>query len=179
MISKQFDIDEVDKSIISLLQDHPNITHSAIAERIGRSQPAVGSRIHKLEERGIISSKFGINFKNSKIYLIKLEIASKKPEEVMEMGKYCPFIINVMKLSGRNNVMIFMACSSLKKIDAVIDYHFRNKDYITNVKMDIITDFLKDFILPIDFEMDEHDPNSEIGCGEKCVFKKGVSARKE
>ncbi|MHA1820330.1 MAG: Lrp/AsnC family transcriptional regulator [Promethearchaeota archaeon] len=178
VLSDQFGLDEIDKNIITLLQKDPNITHSEIAKKIGRSQPAVGSRIHKLEEKGIISSQFGLNFKTAKVYLVKVELSTKKPEEIFEMGD-CPFIINAMKLSGENNVMIFLASSSLKKIDAVVDYHFRNKDYITNIRMDVITDYLKDFVLPIDFEMDEHEPDSENGCGSKCTVARKQLERKK
>ena len=171
------DLDELDKSIITLLQNQPNITHSAIAKEIGRSQPAVGSRIHRLEERGIVSAQFGLNFKSmvskgSQMHLVKVELETKKPEELYRMSQSCPFIINCMKLSGKNNIMLFLASSSLKKIDSVIDYHFRNKKYISFISMDIITDFVKDFILPIDFEIDNQDPTKETGCGMNCkVFK--------
>ena len=169
-ISETFGLDEIDKDIITLLQNQPNITHSAIAKEIGRSQPAVGSRIHRMEERGVVSSQFGINFKSvsQNLHLVKVELETKKPEELYKMTKHCPFIINCMKLSGKNNIMVFLASSSLKKIDAVIDFHFRNKSYVSYSSMDIITDFVKDFILPIDFQIDEHDHSVEFGCGELC-----------
>ena len=80
MISDQFGFDEIDRSIITLLQKHPNITHSEIAKRIGRSQPAVGSRIHRLEEKGVISSQYGINFKNADIILAKVELSTKETD---------------------------------------------------------------------------------------------------
>ena len=166
-ISEEFHLDQIDKNIITLLQNNANITHSDIAKSIGRSQPAVGSRIHRLQERGIISSQVGINFKNiSKIHLIKVELATKKPKDIYTMSEHCPFIINCMKLSGENNMMIFLASTSLKKIDHVVDHHFRNKDHISAIKMDIITDFAKDFILPLDFKMDQLDP--ETTCSGSC-----------
>lgn len=172
VISETFNLDEIDKNIITLLQNQPNITHSAIAKEIGRSQPAVGSRIHRLEERGIVSAQFGLNFKSvsqkNQFFLVKVELETKKPEEVYKMCINCPFIINCMKLSGKNNIMLFLASSSLQKIDAVIDYHFRNKNYVSYVSMDLITDFVKDFILPIDFQIDQHDPKKESGCGNLC-----------
>lgn len=170
-ISEQFGIDEIDKNIIMLLQRNPSITHSEIAKKIGRSQPAVGSRIHRLEEKGVISSKFGLNFKSTNIFLVKVELSTKNPDEIYEMGRSCPFVINCMKLSGENNMMVLLASSTLKKIDAVVDCHFRkNKESITNIKMDIITDYLKDFVLPVDFSMDEHEPDPENGCGNSCDF---------
>ncbi len=174
MISDQFNLDEIDRSIITLLQNHSNITHSEIAKRIGRSQPAVGSRIHRLEEKGVISSQYGINFKNADIILAKVELSTKDPSEMVEMGKYCPFVVNCMRLSGENNVLLFLASSDMKKIDAVVDCHFRNHKSITNVKLDIITGFVKDFILPIDFEMDEHDPTPLDGCGDNCSRMKAL-----
>ncbi len=175
MISDQFGLDDIDRNIITLLQKHPNITHSEIAKRIGRSQPAVGSRIHRLEEKGVISSQYGINFKNADIILAKVELSTKDPTEMIEMGKFCPFVVNCMRLSGENNVMLLLASSDMKKIDTVVDCHFRNHESIKNVKLDIITDYVKDFILPIDFEMDEHDPNPIDGCGDNCSRKKALA----
>lgn len=166
-ISDEFQIDQIDKSIITLLQNNANITHSDIAKSIGRSQPAVGSRIHRLQDRGIISSQVGINFKNiSKIHLIKVELATKKPKDIYLMSDHCPFIINCMRLSGENNMMIFLASTSIKKIDSVVDHHFRNKEHVTAIKMDLVTDFCKDFILPLDFKMDNLDPDTK--CGNNC-----------
>jgi len=174
MISDQFNLDEIDRSIITLLQKHPNMTHSEIAKRINRSQPAVGSRIHRLEEKGVISSQYGVNFKNADIILAKVELSTKEPNEIVEMGKYCPFVVNCMRLSGENNILLLLASSDIKKIDAVVDCHFRNHEHIKNVKFDIITDFVKDFVLPIDFEMDEHNPDPIEGCGDDCNRKKAL-----
>ena len=114
-----------------------------------------------------------------KINLVKVEIETKDPNEVYQMGKHCPFVINCMKLSGQNNMMIFLASSSLKKIDAIIDHHFRDRPNILNVQMDIITDFCKNFILPIDFRMDEFNPDSEKGCSNNCPAFKPVSVNKK
>lgn len=179
MISDQFNLDDIDRDIITLLQKHPNITHSEIAKRIGRSQPAVGSRIHRLEEKGVISSQYGINFKNADIILAKVELSTRDPSEIVEMGKYCPFVVNCMRLSGENNILLLLASSSMKKIDAVVDCHFRNHENIKNVKLDIITDFIKDFVLPIDFEMDSHDPDPIEGCGDNCARVKALKAEAE
>ena len=36
--------------------------------------------------------------------------------------------------------------------------------------MQVVTGIAKDFILPIDFDSEVHDPNLEEGCGEKCKY---------
>lgn len=168
-ITEQFGIDDLDRQIIELLQKDPDMTHSAIAKEIGRSQPAVGARIHRLEEKGVLSAQYGINFKVIKdLHLIKVELATSNPDRVFEMSKYCPFIINCMRLSGQNNIMVLMVTDALKKIDKIIDYQFRNKDFVERVEMEIITDIERDFVLPVNLMIDEHDPKPNIACNE-CV----------
>ena len=56
------DLDNIDKSIIALLQENPAITHSDIAKKLNRSQPAIGARIKKLNDKGILDTQIGVNF---------------------------------------------------------------------------------------------------------------------
>jgi hypothetical protein len=93
-----------------------------------------------------------------------------------------------LKVSGEYNFLIFIASNSLKKINTIIDVHFRNKDYISLVKMDLVVGYAKDFILPVDFDIDVNDPQPIVGCGDKCwrnvmvqtaaEDKKAVNAKK-
>ena len=46
-----------------MLQDDPSITHSQIAKELSRSQPAIGARIKKLTEHGILATQIGVDFK--------------------------------------------------------------------------------------------------------------------
>src|SRR6059058_5617323 len=48
-------IDQIDYHIVDLLQRDGRATQLEIARAVGLSQPAVAERIHKLEERGVIS----------------------------------------------------------------------------------------------------------------------------
>lgn len=47
-------IDEIDKQIISLLQDNGRLSHTAVAEKVGMATATVYERIKKLEKKGII-----------------------------------------------------------------------------------------------------------------------------
>lgn len=171
MISNSLKLDDVDKMIISLVQDDPNITHTQIAEKINRSQPTVGMRIKKLEKNGILQFQPGINFKNADIHLATVEVKTNNPEQVMDMAKYCPFMLNAFKLSGNHNISILLASSDLKKLDAIINYHFRANPDVSSVSMEIVLDIAKDFILPVDFDSDNHIPTLENGCGNNCKYK--------
>ena len=171
MISDKLKLDEIDKQIIALVQGDPNLTHTEIASKINRSQPTVGMRIKKLEKNGILQFQPGINFKKVDLYLATVELKTKNPDEIMDMAKYCPFMLNAFRLSGEHNICILLASSKLQKLDNIVNYHFRNNPQITSVSMEIVLDIAKDFILPIDFDSEDHDPTLEDGCGEKCRWK--------
>lgn len=47
-------IDDIDLRLIELLQDHGRTSQHDLAQSVGLSSPAVGERLRKLEERGII-----------------------------------------------------------------------------------------------------------------------------
>ena len=170
MISQKLKLDDIDRQIITLVQEDPNLTHTQIAERINRSQPTVGMRIKKLEKSGILQFQPGINFKKVDLFLATVEINSSNPEEIMEMASCCPFMLNAFRLSGEHNICILLASSKLDKLDAIVNYHFRKNPEVSLVSMEIVTDIAKDFILPIDFDSEHHEPNEEVGCGEKCKW---------
>ncbi len=171
MISAKLKLDDIDRKIITLVQEDPNLTHTQIAEKISRSQPTVGMRIKKLEKEGILQFQPGINFKKVDLFLATVELSTKRPTEILEMAKYCPFMLNAFRLSGTHNICILLSSSKLDKLDNIVNYHFRSDPDVTSVSMNMITEISKDFILPIDFKSEEHSPTLEEGCGDKCKFK--------
>ena len=170
MISEKLKLDDVDRQIITLVQEDPSLTHTQIAEKINRSQPTVGMRIKKLEKSGILQFQPGINFKKVELFLATVEVNTKNPTEIMDMAKCCPFMLNAFRLSGEHNICILLASSKLEKLDAVVNYHFRNNRDVTMTSMEVVTEIAKDLILPIDFDSEDHEPNEEVGCGEKCKY---------
>ncbi len=166
-----FNLDKTDKEIIEILQNDSQITHSKIADQLGLSQPTIGVRIKKLEEAKIISHQIGVNLKeNRALHLVKVEMINSKPEEAMEMAKYCPYVINALKQSGVYNISMYLACTNLKRIDYIIDLHFRNREWIKKIRMDIITDIARDFILPIDFKIEDFSDVEEECDIETCPY---------
>ena len=171
MISEKLKLDEIDRQIITLVQENPNLTHTEIAEKINRSQPTVGMRIKKLEQSGVLQFQPGINFKKVKIHMATVEVNSSNPGELMDMARCCPFMLNAFRVSGDHNVCVLLASSKLQKLDAIINYHFRRNPDVSSVSMEVVTDIAKDLILPIDFDSENHEPTIEDGCGEKCKYR--------
>lgn len=47
-------LDDIDRQLIELLQDNSRTSQHDLAQAVGLSSPAVGDRLRKLEERGVI-----------------------------------------------------------------------------------------------------------------------------
>ncbi|MFW9950062.1 MAG: winged helix-turn-helix transcriptional regulator [Candidatus Thorarchaeota archaeon] len=172
MINKNLNLDEIDLKLISLLKEDPYLTHTQIAEIVNRSQPTIGARLKKLKRKGILQIQAGLNFKKLDIHLAFVNLSTKNPKEIMEMAKYCPFMLNAFKIVGRYNIVILLLNTEIKKLEKIVNYHFRNNPQIQEVSLDIITDITKDFILPINAESEILKPILEDGCDANCKYCK-------
>jgi DNA-binding Lrp family transcriptional regulator len=155
LISFYKQLDDIDFHIISLLQEDPNLTYNEIARQLKRSQPAIGARVKKLTELGLLGTQIGADVKiASELNLVRVEMSTTRPDDVIEMGMHCPFVANVFKMMGDNNIGLYCIASNLKQIDFVLDRHFRNKPYVKSLSYCRITEVGKKFILPIDLNAD-------------------------
>ena len=168
MESKDFRIDDVDKSIIEIIQKEPKLTHSEIAKKVNRSQPTIGTRIRKLEKAGVLIFQAGINVKTMDLLLARVEIQTLKPDETVKLVKSCPHMLNAFRLSGTSNLSILVVSDKLTHIDEIVNHHFRKDPNVLKVYMDIITDVTNDFVLPFDFNFDNCGLTSKKECCGKC-----------
>ncbi|MHA2180534.1 MAG: Lrp/AsnC family transcriptional regulator [Promethearchaeota archaeon] len=155
MLSEKMGIDTIDCQIMELIQKAPNLTHTEIATHVNRSQPTVGMRIKKLEKLGVLKYQAGINIKVADLIFARIELQTKSPEKAIETVKRCPSMINALRLSGDSILSIFMAGTSLKVLDNIVNVKFRNDPDVVKVHMDIIEDVVNDFVLPIDLNLDD------------------------
>ncbi|MFX1496333.1 MAG: Lrp/AsnC family transcriptional regulator [Promethearchaeota archaeon] len=170
MNNNQIKLDKIDLKLISVLQKDPSLTHYQIAEIINRSQPTVGTRVRKLKEKGILQFQAGINFKKIGIQLAIVNLNTKNPEEIVDMVNDCPFMLNAFRLSGTFNMSVLIANTNLRKLNNVVDQHFRNNSNVQKIVIEFITDTVKNFILPIDIDSELILPNLEDGCSSNCRY---------
>ncbi|TFF84212.1 MAG: Lrp/AsnC family transcriptional regulator [Promethearchaeota archaeon] len=146
-------LDKIDKNIIDLFRRNPEITHSEIADKVGRSQPAIGKRIKKLEKKGLLSYQVGSNVKEFDFIFVKVEIRSKDPEKVLDIAEKCPFMPIAFKLTGENNINIIAYGYNLKFVSDLLTYHFKEEKHVKSMKFEIILDINEDLVLPIDLNI--------------------------
>jgi DNA-binding Lrp family transcriptional regulator len=149
MLSKRLKLDPIDKKIIRLIQSEPNITHTEIARRVGRSQPTVGLRIKRLEDNHILDYQAGINLKNADFYFSIIKIQTNNPDKITEIVEKCRLMLTAFRLSGKTNIEILMVSPKLELLDDVVNKFFRENKYILDISMEIITEVINDVVLPV------------------------------
>lgn len=141
-----FDLDLVDKKIMAMLCENAEMSHSDIAEEINLSQPTIGTRIRKMEKKKILQKCYGTNFKEVDLLFIKMDIKTTNIDKVIDFLDSDNSVLNVFKtIGGKNDIMVFFCESNIRNIDDFVNILRK-----MNCKVDyaIITDFLRDLILP-------------------------------
>jgi DNA-binding Lrp family transcriptional regulator len=170
-LSEKLHFDEVDRKIITLLQENPDMTHNEIAGLIGRSQPTIGIRLRKLLKSGAFLIQPGVNFRAVELYMGRVNIQTKNPEKIFELAECCPFVLNCFSVSGDYNIVLLIVSTKLEYIDAIVNTHFRKSPHSNRVKVEIVLDIAKDFTIPVRFEEQQlHDPTNHKNCIEECDF---------
>ncbi|MHA2180820.1 MAG: Lrp/AsnC family transcriptional regulator [Promethearchaeota archaeon] len=161
-------IDNDDKKIIEMIEKNPDITHSDIAKEIEKSQPAVGARIIKLERKHLLTKQVGFNVKQVDIKVAIVYISTKDVEQIVKKVENCPFINHAFKISGEFNVLCFISASDLQTIEKLVDLCFRRDPNVINVKTNILIESIHDFVVPIDFQIENFDGRY---CGPSCQMQ--------
>lgn len=168
MITDKIGIDDIDCKIMDLIQKEPNLTHTEIAQHVNRSQPTVGMRIKKLENLGVLKYQAGINIKVADLYFARVELQVKNPEKIIRTVKNCPFMLNAFRLSGKVNLSILIVGLTLQDLDRIVNCHFRNDPEVCDVHIDVISEVVDDFVLPIDLNLEYGKIDFQGTCCGKC-----------
>lgn len=163
-------IDNDDKKIIEMIEKNPDITHSTIASEIEKSQPAVGARIIKLERKNLLTKQVGFNIKKVDLKTAIVFVTTKDVDEIVEKINDCPFINHAFKISGDYNLLCFISAVDLQTIERLVDICFRKDPNILSVKTNFLIESIHDFVIPIDFQIENFDKHSNY-CGPNCNLK--------
>jgi Lrp/AsnC family leucine-responsive transcriptional regulator len=159
-------LDETDRKIISLLAENPDLSQSAIARQLEMSQPAIYARMKRLRNSGIIAHVIGINLKNTKFYIAKVEMTAKDPWKVLDFFKNCPIYLNGLITSGRHNLCLFFISEKLQAIESCINHHIRRNPNVVDVEFNVVITPAKDLVVPVKLWNEKGDKSP---CGKRCT----------
>ncbi len=104
-------IDEIDVTILELLQDNGRMKRNAIAEIVGLSVPSVSERMRKLEERGVIRGYHAVvnpkrlHFDITAFVRVTIDGSSYYPEFVEQLCAM-PEVLEVHSITGEGSHIV-------------------------------------------------------------------------
>jgi DNA-binding Lrp family transcriptional regulator len=166
--NEKLGLDDRDNTILSLLQKNPNLSQEEIAKKIKLSQPSVGARIRRLQEKGILYNINGVNFKVVDLQVAKVEVNATDPGSVLKEFENCPFFINALVTSGRHNLCLLFTATDLQTIECVVNHHLRGNPKVKDVEMNVVISAAKDFVLPLNVD---YENKKQYECEQQCLEK--------
>lgn len=163
---KEFlDLDKRDLEILSLLEKHPEMSQSEIAEKLKISQPSISARIYKLKQKGALSHVVGMNLKTVNLYMAKVDVIANNTSSVLDIFKDCPYFLNGLIVSGKHNLCLFFVGEDIATLEAIVDGHLRSNPLVRGAEVSIVITTMKDLIMPVKMNFDFSDTPP---CGNGC-----------
>tara|TARA_Y100000310_G_scaffold344969_1_gene460860 strand:+ start:2261 stop:2833 length:573 start_codon:yes stop_codon:yes gene_type:complete len=158
-------LDKRDNVILSMVSKNPKVSQEEIAKSIKLSQPSVGARIRKLQQKGVLHNVNGVNFKVVDLNLAKVDVNSTDTNAIIEEFKDCPFFINALVTSGRHNLCLLFMATDLKRLEGIVNHHLRGNPKVKDVEMNIVISTAKDLVLPLNID---YENKEQAGCKQDC-----------
>jgi Lrp/AsnC family transcriptional regulator, leucine-responsive regulatory protein len=162
-INSKLELDDKDNKLISLIQDNPQISQEEIAKEVKLSQPSVGARIRKLQQKGVLAQIYGVNFKTVDLHLAKIDIVATDTQGVIDEIKECPFFINALTTSGKYNICLFFMATDLKRLEGIVNYHLRGNSKVKDIVMDVVIKTDRDFVHSMNLKYEK-----QVCCEQNC-----------
>ena len=158
-------IDNVDKKILCLLSNDPQLSQAEISNRLKISQPAVSARIRKLEEDGILTRQVGTDVKKAQLFLAKVEITTNQVEQFLKSVEDCPLYLNCFLTSGTHNMTCFLMGEDMRSVMSCVDSRFRQNSAIKDMECDLVMSPTRPMIVPVKPNMEKKKTST---CGKDC-----------
>jgi DNA-binding Lrp family transcriptional regulator len=161
------DLDDKDRKIISIFEQDPEASQSDIAQQVSLSQPTVGARIQKLRQSGALESSAGIDLKKMGLNLAKVDLTTRSSIDIVNQFKGCPYFLNGMIVSGRENLCLFFVAEDIATIEAIVDKHLRSNPSVSSVELGIVISQVYDMVQPVKMSIEKSDkPRCGCDCSE-------------
>jgi Lrp/AsnC family transcriptional regulator for asnA, asnC and gidA len=116
-------MDEIDKKIISILQEDSRASLSSIGKKLGMSHVAISKRLKNLCKE-LVKISTGLNAKclNFRIAIVNAEVETlQRLQELINMFSKCPRIVFLTTTTGAYNLMTVMVAEDSDTLNAIIE----------------------------------------------------------
>lgn len=117
-------MDQIDKMLITLLQENARTPLKALAEKVFLSSPAVSARIERLEKEQIIEG-YGIRVNEHKLgyhitAFINLEVAPAQKPEFYPFVQSCANVVECNCVTGTYSMLLKVVFPTTMELDTFI-----------------------------------------------------------
>ncbi len=137
-----YELDEIDKRILSILKENSRISFSELARQFGLSDVAMRKRVEKLVEKGVIK-RFTCDIDYSKVgkpisAFIFVKTRADRTEEVLNAIGKMSDIEYVYQVMGEFDIIVKVNVSSISSLKELSDNQISSIHGVLEVKPNII-----------------------------------------
>ncbi|PIE31656.1 MAG: AsnC family transcriptional regulator [Ilumatobacter coccineus] len=131
-------LDDINLSLLELLLENGRMSYRELGERVGLSAPAVTERVHKLEERGIITGyRATINEEALGFPLfciIRLNVPPKAlSDEIDRTLEAIPEVIEANRVTGSESHVIRARVRDTAHLEELLSRLWNHSDSVTSI----------------------------------------------
>ena len=115
-------MDELDKKILLLLEQNARMPVKEIAQQVSLTSPAVSSRIHRMEEQGIITGYTVVRPQpaNAIGALISISIPPADRQAFLDMTRQTPQVCQCFHVTGDYSFLVKVFCHNMQDLEQLI-----------------------------------------------------------
>ncbi len=117
-------MDDIDRSILSALQDEARISYADLGRRVGLSAPAVAERIRRLEATGIITGYHAsIDLKRAGYGIVAFVRLSSPPDlapQLERLATETPEVLEFHRVTGTEGFVMKVAVGSIEHLEQIV-----------------------------------------------------------
>ena len=117
-------MDELDNKIIRLLMRNARMPVKEIAQQVNLTSPAVSSRIHRLEQEGVIGGYTVLLHQPGDAArvqaLISIQTTGAAREDFLRMIPDEPQILQCYRVTGSYNFIVKVSCASIDELEHLL-----------------------------------------------------------
>ena len=150
-------LDDINRKIISLLEENVGASQTEIANRLGLSQSSIALRLDKLRKSGVFTETAGVHLKMIGLDMFRVDVDSTEPRAVIEWARTCPLFVNGSVGVADSNVSLYFAGEGVQTFQNIVDEHVRRLGGVTGVHFSPIVYWGKDYIAPLKLDASSSD----------------------
>lgn len=118
-------MDALDRKIIHLLTENARMPVKEIAQKINLTSPAVSSRIHRLEEEGIIGG-YTVQLHrpdepNRVGALVSVQTSPDRREEFLALIQQESDVLQCYRVTGTYNFIVKVSCANIEDLEHLLN----------------------------------------------------------